>query len=266
VIDMIVRIVLAACFFLGSAGGASLGAKPSVLSTEYSVLSTAFDVDPAKPAQKKPPASLDDEVLKGLGLDPALDDLTPGQSEKKEDKKQQPENELDKQLLEGLMEGEDIGTPGDPLVRIGRRMRQAGELIGQNKSDEPTQTLQKRILEDIEKLIKQARQQQQQQQQQNSSSQQNSKREMVRQSQPSTQSKQSASEPGQQSTERQGKNDVRRPDPSQVNDMIKSIWGQLPGRAKEEMLWNANDEFLPKYELLIEEYFKSLVERQQRGK
>jgi hypothetical protein len=46
--------------------------------------------------------------------------------------------------------------------------------------------------------------------------------------------------------------------------MIKSIWGQLPGRAREEMLWNADDEFLPKYELLIEEYFKSLVERQKK--
>jgi hypothetical protein len=223
----------------------------------------ALDTEPPRPAQKKTSGSLDDEVLKGLGLDPALDDLAPGGSDKKEEKKPQPDNELDKQLLEGLSEGEDIGAPGDPLVRIGRRMRQAGDLIGQNRSDEPTQTLQKRILEDIEKLIKQARQQQQQQQQ-NSSSQQQSRREMVRQSQPSKSQSQQQTQPGQQSTERMGKNDVRRPDPGQVNDMIKSIWGQLPGRAREEMLWNADDEFLPKYELLIEEYFKSLVERQKK--
>jgi hypothetical protein len=222
----------------------------------------AFDPD-SKPAAKKP-ASLDEEVLKGLGLDPVKEDL-PAKDAKKE--KPAANDELDKELLKGLTEGEDIGAAGDPLVRIGRRMQQAGELIGGNNSGEETQTLQKHILEDIERLIKQARQQQQQQQQQNSAGQQqNSKREMVRQSQPSqSRGQQPNQQEGQQSTDRIGKNDVRRPDPGQVNDMIKSIWGRLPGRAKEEMLWNANDEFLPKYELEIEEYFKALVERQQKA-
>lgn len=224
----------------------------------------AYAPEPEKPAAKKP-MSLDDEVLKGLGLDPAKDDLPPA----KDAKKEKAADELDKELLKGLSEGEDIGAPGDPLIRIGRRMQQAGDLIGQTKSGEETQTLQKHILEDIERLIKQARQQQQQQQQQQqnaSSQQQNGKREMVRQSQPSqSRGQQPNKQEGQQSTDRVGKNEVHRPDPGQVNDMIKSIWGRLPGRAKEEMLWNANDEFLPKYELQIEEYFKALVERQQKS-
>lgn len=224
----------------------------------------AFDPEPAPPTVKKPAASLNDEVLKGLGLDPLLDDLAPAKQDKPAVKKPSVNDELDKQLLEGLTGGEDIGTPGDPLVRVGKRMQQAGELIGQTKSGEETQTLQKRIQEDLELLIKQARQKQQQQQNSANKHQQSAKREMVKQSQPSQSQSKPSEQPGQQSTDRLGKNDVRRPDPGQVNDMIKSIWGQLPGRAKEEMLWNANDEFLPKYELLIEEYFKSLVERQQK--
>jgi hypothetical protein len=227
----------------------------------------AFDPEPARPQPKKAASTLDDEVLKGLGLDPAADDLAPGKAPEKEEQKARPESDLDKQLLQGLTEGEDIGAPGDPLVRVGKKMRQAGELIGQKQSGDQTQTLQKRILEDIEELIKQARRQQQQQNNSSNKHQQTARREMVKQSQPSrSPGQQQSSEPGQQSTERLGKNEVRRPDPGQVNDMIKSIWGQLPGRAKEQMLWNANDEFLPKYELEIEEYFKSLVERQQNQK
>lgn len=227
--------------------------------------------EPAVKAEKKPASSLNDEVRKGLGADPLIDDLLPKTDDKNPKpvdaaKKPAGHDELDKQLLEGLMDGEDLGAAEDPLMRLGKKMQQAGGLIGQTKSGEETQLLQKRIVDDLELLIKQARQQQQQQQ--NSSAnkhEQSAQREMVKQSQPKqSQSKQPAQQPGQQSTERLGKNDVRRPEPGQVNDMIKSIWGQLPGRAKEEMLWNANDQFLPKYELLIEDYFKSLVERQQK--
>jgi hypothetical protein len=43
------------------------------------------------------------------------------------------------------------------------------------------------------------------------------------------------------------------------------VWGQLPEKEREQMLQNSIDQFLPKYELMIEAYFKSLVERQERS-
>lgn len=265
-------------------------ALPMTLSAVMALLlaSAAIAAEEQKPAApRKAASSLDEEVLKGLGLDPLTEDLLPekpapekAKGDQAGDKDKEPSSkreaadqtkpaepsELDQELLKGLMEGEDIGAPNDPFMRIGRKMRQAGDLIARKQSGDETQTLQQRILEDLEKLIEQARRQQQQQQA-SSSSQQSSRREMVKQSQPGQpQNRQSPSNnPAQQSTERLGKNEVRRPDPAQVNDLIKSIWGQLPGRAREEMLWNANDEFLPKYELEIEAYFKSLVEQQQKN-
>ncbi len=126
VIDMI-RILLAVFFPLGLAGNAPL-------STEYSVLSPASDLQPAKPAQKKPSSSLDEEVLKGLGLDPALDDLAPGKEREARGKEVQArQRRLDKQLLEGLTEAKTSARQEIRWSRLGRRMQQAGELIGQNQ-------------------------------------------------------------------------------------------------------------------------------------
>lgn len=237
----------------------------------------------AKPDAKKPAAaagadSLDKELLKQLGDDPLAEDLIPARpAEKPADKgadkgakkkgdapKPGRDEGLDQQLLDGLMEGEDLGESEDPLMRIGRQMRQAGGLIGQTKSGGPTQELQKRIVTDLEKLIQQARQQQQQQSS-SSSQQKTARREQVKQSQPSSSpgNRDASNEPAKDSTEKLGKSDVRKPDMGQMNDLIKDIWGQLPERQREQMMQSSMDQFLPKYELLIEEYFKALVERQK---
>jgi hypothetical protein len=247
----------------------------------------ALAADPAPRADKKSKSTLDEQLLKGLGDDPVTEDLLPKKRERKDASRKSPdedqparrptesggnasrkaeENSLDKQLLEGLGDGEDIGESGDPLARLGQRMRQAGGLIGETKSGEPTQQLQKKIVADLEYLIKMARQQQQQQQQSSSSSQQTARRQQVKQSKPGSKpGERQQDQPARDSTERLGKNDVRRPDMAQMNDVIKRVWGQLPEKEREQMLQNSVDQFLPKYELLIEAYFKSLVERQQES-
>jgi hypothetical protein len=255
-----------------------------LVSLSVLLLSQPLAAEPQQRADKKDKATLDEQLLKGLGDDPLTEDLLPKkqmgeEGEKAPQRDEQPsaekpghskrpadkENSLDKQLLEGLGEGEDIGQPGDPLVRLGEQMRQAGGLIRQTKSGNPTQQLQKKIVDDLEELIKQARRQQQQQRQSSSSSQQTARREQVKQSKPgSTPGQRQENEPAKDSTERLGKNEVRRPDMAQMNDMIKRVWGQLPEKEREQMLQNSVDQFLPKYELQIEAYFKSLVERQQQ--
>lgn len=226
--------------------------------------------EPEKPKAAKPAASLDKDLLKQLGDDPLADDLKPADAkpagakstEKPGTAKPAGDPSLDKQLLDGLMEGEDIGAPDDPLARIGKQMRQAGGLIGQTKSDGQTQELQKRIVTDLDKLIREARKQQQQQSS-SSSKQQMSRRDQVKQSQPGTTQRKPNDEPAKDSSQQLGKNDVRKPDMAQMSNLIKDIWGQLPERQREQMMQNSIDQFLPKYELLIEEYFKALVERQQ---
>ena len=45
---------------------------------------------------------------------------------------------------------------------------------------------------------------------------------------------------------------------------MKDTWGHLPPRDREQMLQNTPDKFLPKYELLIEQYYKRLAEDPRR--
>ncbi len=47
-----------------------------------------------------------------------------------------------------------------------------------------------------------------------------------------------------------------------LNEMVKALWGQLPERSREQMLQSFSDEFLPKYELEIEQYYRRLSEEQ----
>ena len=51
-------------------------------------------------------------------------------------------------------------------------------------------------------------------------------------------------------------------DKGAVDEMVKALWGQLPARSREQMLQSFTDEFLPKYELEIEQYYRRLSEEQ----
>jgi hypothetical protein len=41
--------------------------------------------------------------------------------------------------------------------------------------------------------------------------------------------------------------------------MLKDVWGHLPPHLRQQMEQSANEEFLPKYELEIAEYYRSLL-------
>ena len=44
--------------------------------------------------------------------------------------------------------------------------------------------------------------------------------------------------------------------------MVKALWGNLPERDRQQMVQSFSDEFLPKYELEIEQYYRRLSEEQ----
>ena len=178
-------------------------------------------------------------------------------------------------MLRNLEGGEDHAAGDadnqDPLVRLNRQMRQAEEMLRARKSGDPTQKLQDKIVSELEELIKQLRQQQQQQSSSSSSSkkpQQTAKRESV--SQPQQQQGPAGakpnSKPARDSSQRVGKADVKKADPGKLSDLIKDIWGELPARLRQQMMQSSAEQFVPKYELQIEEYFKTLSEKQRRNK
>jgi hypothetical protein len=64
------------------------------------------------------------------------------------------------------------------------------------------------------------------------------------------------------STDRLDGSSAKPVDKGEVNAMVKALWGHLPERSREQMLQSFSDEFLPKYELEIEQYYRRLSEEQ----
>lgn len=244
------------------------------------------DDPPASKPAPKAGSSLDDELLKGLGDDPLLDldkPRKPAESTSPDaDKPGKPApaarpktaDPLDEELLKGL--GETSPETDNPFVRITRQMREVEELIRQAKSGAATQDRQQEIVKQLEKLIEELEQRQQQSSSSSSSQQQQRQqqtagRDKVQQpDQPGSpragqpQQGQDSSQPAKDSADRQGKPETRKPDMAQMRDLLKDIWGELPPRLRQQMMQSAVEKFLPKYELQIEEYFKTLSEEQGR--
>lgn len=223
-----------------------------------------------KPAESKksPPASpnLDDALLDDLN-----NDLLEGAGDLKDRSRKKPAapaGASDKPSDQPPIDGEDVGMAGedDPLAYIGQEMQELESIITQNAKRIRTQQLQDRVIEDLGKLIEQAQQQQQaaQQSSQKDKKQQSGKRQTVKQSKPNSAGSpgKDSNKPARDSTDRLGKAEEARPDPELVKAMMKDTWGHLPQRAREEMLQNSPERFLPQYELLIERYYKRLAEEQ----
>ena len=174
---------------------------------------------------------------------------------------------LDRQLLDQLGEGEDIELPHreDPLTRIGDRMRTVQRLISEKNTSKSTQGIQQEIVDKLSALMEQASRQKKQSSGGAGTFPQVTRRESVKQpgSQPDQGTRQSDDQPNE-SAERRGKAEARRPDMDEMRSLIeREIWGHLPARAREQMLRSHIDRFLPKYERLIEEYFRRLAEDQE---
>ena len=175
--------------------------------------------------------------------------------------------------------GEDIGAgPEDPLARIGRDMRVVERLIAEKKAAETAADsakagqLQEQIVQQLAKLIESLEKQQQEQQQSPSSGKKGQQalagRQRVNQPKPATSSAKRPAAPqnnqaSRDSTERLGKNETERPDMGQLKGLMKDLWGQLPAHAREQMLQTSPEQFLPRYELQIEKYYKRLAEQQK---
>ena len=166
-------------------------------------------------------------------------------------------DEAEKKLLQDLEGGEDIGLPPEnPLARIGQKMRSSQEKIALRDTSAETQTGQKEIISDLSKLIEQTRKQC------------NCKGGGKPGSgKGSAQAGAGTGEarPGaaSEATERVGKGETEDAETADVKDVLRRIWGHLPEKMREQMQAQLSEQFLPKYEKLIEEYYKRLAE--ERG-
>ncbi|MEX0936735.1 MAG: hypothetical protein WDZ59_02665 [Pirellulales bacterium] len=151
--------------------------------------------------------------------------------------------------------GEDIGQPPQQvaLQRVGAQMQAVQQRIGQRDMSPATRQVQDQIVGDLDSIIDRLTQQ--------------------------IQAAASARQPAEQeSTAGPGDSDSRTaasdsrsdtqsdPAPDKPVDMaamqsvMQRLWGHLPPRAREQMMQNSVERFLPKYEVEIERYFQRLAE------
>jgi len=224
------------------------------------------------------PALLLALVISFVAAAPTKPEARPGAGGKLDD---QLLDSLEDELLKGLTDGESDGQPkpatdsddsaGDaegaeneqPLGKIGSRMREAGERIATQKPQAETAAMQDEIVSDLEKLILELEKKCSGNcQGGKNSKEQNSERSDVKQPKQGSgkHSERASNKPARDSTTRLGKNAARPVDPEELRHLIRDVWGQLPQRAREQLLQSPPEEFLPKYEILIEQYYRRLAE------
>jgi hypothetical protein len=204
--------------------------------------------------------------------------VDPAKAESRAGSPPRPSNPLDAELLKGLDDGEPEkkpksqpksqaggGADDDPLSRLGRRIREAESRIRRSESGAETQELQRDIVEDLEKLIAQIE-----------------RRRQKSRSRPGEGNGKPGAKPGDANQPGQRKGNgagddqpardsddglrnmaAKKADPGRLKNMLEQVWGMLPERERQDVMQSSVDDFPAKYQYVIEEYFRTLLERRE---
>lgn len=202
-------------------------------------------------ADEPKPKSLDAQLLDDLG------DSTPAAQPTEPTK---PARAVDRQLLDDLDAGEDIGQEKkSPLQELGEKMKHVEERIRGRDTSETTLELQREISDQLAKLIEQAKKQGKQGGNSNAGGQGKPGAES------GNESGNPSAAPASESTQRVDRTDTVERGSADVKDLIRRVWGHLPDKMREQMQNSIDEQFLPKYETLIEEYYRRLAEQPSTG-
>ena len=217
--------------------------------------------------------SLDQQLLDDLGgdsLDPAVQRelFSPPTMPKRPGGPLSPEAAEDpleqlRRELDAAAESEEA----NPLLDIARRMRTVQRLVARTESGDRTQEVQTGIVTTLEQLIAQAKKKCGQCKPPDKPPQKVSPgKPSPKPGKPKPKPGNPDAKPSRDSKATPGKATARRPDMGQMQSLVKKIWGELPDTTRQQMLEPLVEEFLPKYELLIEEYFRRLAAQQEDGR
>ncbi len=194
------------------------------------VSTSVFADDPlAKPATR----SLDARLLDGLDAE-LMKDLPGAAKPAKEPQPGQPA---------------EASAATNPLAIVSERMRDAQRRIAGRDTSAETQSVQKQIESDLAKLIEQAKQQ------------------CAACNKPGSGQGQQAGTggnptpaPPRDSTNRIERGAKEAVETADVKEVLQRFWGHLPDKVREQLQSSLSEEFLPKYERVIEDYYKRLAE------
>jgi hypothetical protein len=153
----------------------------------------------------------------------------------------------------------------NPLAGVARRMLEVHERVRQSDAGPATLNLQKQIVADLDRLIDEARKSAGQCNSSASAQQQSSS------SKPSSSppkpgagaSHKAGNKPAAGAGQRKEGEQRRKPDMDEMRTIMKDLWGELPPQVREQMLQAPVEQFVPKYEQLIEDYFRDLSDQKE---
>jgi hypothetical protein len=164
--------------------------------------------------------------------------------------------------------GDDIAQPSGPmsLVRVRQTMQQATAYLTESENAvrphavQQAGAAQEQVVAQLDKLIAELSKQCQGGQCQGGNQ---PKSEQPSQSKPGSKPGNTAGKgrtAARDSTDRLDRASAQPIDKGEINELVKDLWGHLPERSREQMLQSYSDEFLPKYEFEIEQYYRRLSE------
>ena len=201
-----------------------------------------------------------------------LDDLSPGGQRPVAPRQTEHESKMAHDEQQGATsppQGFGVGSnaASQPLIRVQRGMQSAEALLVQPGAADGVRvagTVQQKVLSELDELIAQLSKQCQCQGQCNGG--------QCNGDKPCDKPGQKPGKPGaakgsgksaaHDSTDRLDRTTATPVDKGEVDEIVKSLWGQLPQRSREQMRQSFSDEFLPKYEIEIEQYYRRLSEEQ----
>lgn len=182
-----------------------------------------------------------------------------------EDEKDPVDAELQKHLQE--QSGEDLGLPSSepPMVLVSRKMREAEQLMQGSKDHEETRRVQESIVQTLDEMI------QRRTRKQTKSSQSAGKSSPGKEQSPPQPGKPSAPKPsssaGDSQTSRPNSaSDAQNVENKSPQSFLQEWWGHLPARARQRVSQEWGEEFLPKYESQLEDYFRGLAEESNQNR
>ncbi len=155
----------------------------------------------------------------------------------------------------------------NPMLQIAREMSEAKQRIAKADSGVGTQQLQRQIVDDLDRLIQQARKKACQCKPGQCQSPPSERTPPPQQSKPGSKpGKNPNNKPAAKSSSRPpDKNAAKKSEAAaETRAAMERLWYLLPQHAREQMLQSPGEEFAPKYELQIEEYFRRLSEEKRR--
>jgi hypothetical protein len=229
----------------------------------------------AQTSSSVPPAAQGSESL-GNQL---IDDLTPKSPQKPAASKPGQQSALRGDKKSGPATprfddlGEDIGQPSGPLslMRVRHGMQRAASLLGEpsvsskGSAIEKAATVQNEVITQLDQLIAELSKQCQNGQCQPGSQQPSPSQQSQAKPAGSTSSVAQGQTAARDSTDRLNTASAKPVEKTNMDELAKQLWGHLPQRTREQVLQSFSEDFLPKYEREIEEYYRRLSEEQKSG-